>query len=151
MTKGKNNHSELSILSRDAFVRAAHLEHKEVVIPGIGTVLVRGFTGPEYIRYIKYFEFDAERKPQWSDEKRMDFNKYVVSVGTINPDGSKMFPNFESMPDLRPDVLRTLTMEIQKLSGLRNDDEVSDKIPNVSGTSSASSQTDGSDLSTKTN
>jgi hypothetical protein len=134
MSKGKTKHPELALLDRNAFVARAGLRQEEVPLPEGGALLVREFTSADYVEYMSYFKYDAEGKPSWSEVERMDFLRFVVHLGAINPDGSRMFPDFVTMPHLRSEYLRPVADSILFMSGLKK--EVADNLPNADGTSS---------------
>jgi hypothetical protein len=145
MTKGKKRNPELArLMNRDAFVNSARLRREQVSFDG-GAILCQEFTARDFVEYIAYFKRDDKGVPQWSDIEQVELWKFVTHLGAINPDGTKMFPDFAEMPDLQPDVLRTIGTKILHLSKVIS--EVADKDPNAP--SSSSSPTDGTSPSEK--
>jgi hypothetical protein len=148
MGKGKNRNPELAhLMDRNAFVEAGRLRQEAVPLPESGALLVREFDARDYIEYMSYFKYDDKGEPSWAEVERMEFYKFVVHLGAINPDGSRMFPAFSDMPSLRADFLRPAADCILRLSGLKK--EVADNLPNAEGTSSITSESDSESLPTK--
>jgi hypothetical protein len=134
MTKQYEKHPELKRLStRDIFGQAAYLREKDIEIDGIGIVRIREMTTKQRLAYLEYIEVDANGKAQFGQEKQVNFNKFIVSMGVIG-DSGPMFRDVADVPDLRFDVLETLTEEILIISGLRKRPEVPAKAPNASET-----------------
>jgi hypothetical protein len=139
MTKGKKKNPELArLMDRQALTLAYAPRRKEVDLPEGGSILVQEFIGPSYLAYQQYFEWkDVEGKPvpQWTPEKRVNLYKFVTHLCAINPDGTRMFPDFETMPDLRADVLKLCYDSIMELS-FPKEDEVNAESPNASSSTS---------------
>jgi hypothetical protein len=112
------------LVSKQKFIAAAHLREKELEIDGIGVVRIRELTTEQRKQYLEYLELGEDGKPHFAQAKQVDFNKFIVSMGLINGDevrngeqGDLMFPD-GNVPDLRFDVLDTISHEILILSGL---------------------------------
>jgi hypothetical protein len=130
MAKQYEKHPELKRLNtRDIFGQAAYLREKDVEMPEIGVVRIREFTAKQRLAYLEYLEMDANGKPQFSTEKQVNFNKFIVSMGVIG-DSGLMFRDLQDVPDLRFDVLETITREILTISNIIPT-EVPAKAPNA--------------------
>jgi hypothetical protein len=151
MTKGKRREpAALHLMNRDPFVAAYSLPQEEVPLPDGGTLLIRAFDAEEFIEYNKYFNRDKDGKPQWSDLEKLKFGKFMTHLCAINPDGTKMFPDFSAMPGLRPDVISMIGSAALRLNDLITENgEVIVEDPNVSDPSSTGSQTVEENSSTK--
>ena len=134
MTKQYEKHPELKRLNnRDIFGQAAYLREMEIEIPEIGIVKIRELTAKQRLLYLEYLEIDDKGKPQFGQEKQVNFDKFIISMGVLG-DSGPMFHTIEDVPDLRFDVAEKLTEEILIISGLRKRPEVPAKAPNASET-----------------
>jgi hypothetical protein len=117
MTKNKALNQ---LMNREAFLNASKLRTKEVEIPDVGTVLVRELSAKERMAYLTYMELDKDNRPQFSIEKQVNFNKFILSLSVINNDvaGSRMFASAEDVPDMRQDVTETIVKAVLQLSGI---------------------------------
>src|ERR1035437_10127046 len=132
MAKQYEKHPELKRLNtRDAFGQAAYLRETDVEMEGIGIVRIRELTAKQRLSYLEYLELDDKGKPQFGTEKQVNFDKFIISMGVEGDNGQPMFRDILDVPDLRFDVMETLTEEIMVLSGLRKKGEVPAKAPNA--------------------
>lgn len=115
MTKNK---ALTHLLNKEAFLNASKLRTKEVEIPDVGTVLIRELNTAQRKEYLDYLELDKDNKPQFSIDKQLAFNKFVVSMSVINEDKTKMFESLNDVPDLRQDAMDIIVKAILDLSGI---------------------------------
>jgi hypothetical protein len=120
----KNTKALKHLLDREAFLKASRLRTKEVEIPDVGVVLIQELTANQRLQYMSYMEMDASGKPQFSLEKQINFNKFIVSLSVITDaiTCSRMFASAQDVPDLRQDVMETLVKSILVLSNILTDD-----------------------------
>lgn len=124
------------LVSRQRLLSAARLREKEITLDGIGVVRIRELTTDQRRLYLEYLEIGDDGKPKFSQAKQVEFNKFIVGMGLINGDvkrdheqGDLMFPDGD-VPDMRFDVMDTLSKEILTLSGILH--EAKNTTPNAS-------------------
>jgi len=113
---------------------AAKMRQKELDVPDVGAVLIRELTADQRREYIEYLEM-KDGKPTFGYDKQVVFNKFITSMGLIDPDtGLRMFASMEAVPDLRSDALDIIVKNILILSGILPADtvEAKDTLPNGS-------------------
>jgi hypothetical protein len=105
-------------MDREAFLKASKLRQQDLEIPEVGVITIRELTTGQRKQYIEYLELDKDNKPTLSIDKQVEMNKFIISLGVISEDGSRMFASPTDVPDMRQDMADTIAKGIMVLSGI---------------------------------
>jgi hypothetical protein len=109
------------LMSRDAFTNATRLREMDIPIPEVGTFRVRELNGDQRMKYLDFLEVDDNGTAKFGPAKQVRFNEFVISMGVIDGDGSRIFSTYDDVPDLRKDVSELLCAAILRLSLMLTD------------------------------